>query len=327
MLIFGALANRFRLYKLGPIEQFIMSYGGMRGGVAFALVLMVNAEHVPHAPMFVTTTLAVVFWTSFVQGITIKPLVKIFGVKTMEEKNPTMNERLGVRVFDHAVSAIVGVLGEFDGQRQREMYRNFDNKFIKPWLLREPPVKDAKIVETFQKRIEDDAIQFMKKNPTQFTQFQYSMDESRPADCVAINMAAKAKQRSSKDYTDSEMKDILSENMIEPARKRRLSSVSLARLSRDESDALGYQHSQQSVTSATETPEEKSNPSQHQVKQAARRLSRSMSKDSFKNLPVVKETTGEGHDNPAFDRSESIMKEEENVLKNLDNVIDNVKLD
>ena len=76
--------------------------------------------------MFVTTTLAVVFWTSFVQGITIKPLVKIFGVKTMEEKNPTMNERLGVRVFDHAVSAIVGVLGEFDGQRQKGLFTKLD---------------------------------------------------------------------------------------------------------------------------------------------------------------------------------------------------------
>ena len=305
-----------------------MSYGGMRGGVAFALVLMVNAEHVPHAPMFVTTTLAVVFWTSFVQGITIKPLVKIFGVKTMEEKNPTMNERLGVRVMDHAVAAIVGVLGEFDGQRQREMYRNFDNKFVKPWLLREPPVKDAKIVETFQKRIEDDAIQFMKKNPTQFTQFQYSVDDNKHPDSVAINISSKLKQRSSKDYSDSEMKDILSENMIEPTRKRRISSISLARLSHDEADVLqGHQFSQQSVKSTAETSESTSNPSQHQVKQAVRRLSRSMSKDSFKNLPVVKETTNDGYDNPAFDHSTEDLKEEEKVLKNLDNVIDNVKLD
>ena len=104
-----------------------MMYGGMRGGVAFALVLLVDANKVPHAPMFVTTTIAVVFWTSFVQGITIKPLVQMMGVKTMEEKNPTMNERIGVRFMDHAVSAIVGVIGEFDGQRQRNMYRNFDD--------------------------------------------------------------------------------------------------------------------------------------------------------------------------------------------------------
>ena len=36
--------------------------------------------------MFVTTTIAVVYWTVFVQGITIKPLVKFLNVKTANEK-------------------------------------------------------------------------------------------------------------------------------------------------------------------------------------------------------------------------------------------------
>ena len=43
-------------------------------------------QMVPHAPMFVTTTIAVVYWTVFVQGITIKPLVKFLNVKTANEK-------------------------------------------------------------------------------------------------------------------------------------------------------------------------------------------------------------------------------------------------
>ena len=43
-------------------------------------------QNVPHAPMFVTTTIAVVYWTVFVQGITIKPLVKFLNVKTANEK-------------------------------------------------------------------------------------------------------------------------------------------------------------------------------------------------------------------------------------------------
>ena len=156
-------------------------YGGMRGGVAFALVLLVDANKVPHAPMFVTTTIAVVFWTSFVQGITIKPLVQMMGVKTMEEKNPTMNERIGVRFMDHAVSAIVGVIGEFDGQRQRNMYRNFDDKYIKPWILRDPALKDPKIIETFQRRIQDDAMTFMNKNPTEITKFPSSSNKQHAA--------------------------------------------------------------------------------------------------------------------------------------------------
>ena len=219
-----------------------MMYGGMRGGVAFALVLLVNEDKVPHAPMFVTTTIAVVFWTSFVQGITIKPLVKLLGVRTMEEKNPTMNERIGVRFMDHAVAAMVGVLGEFDGQRQREMYRNFDEKYIKPWILRDPMAKDPKIIETFQKRIQDDALRFIKRNPSEFTQFEESLKvhdgatKTLPSEEVAINVGVKSRQ-SSKDYTESEIHNILSENMVHPPRKKRVSSTS-TRLSVNEADII-----------------------------------------------------------------------------------------
>ena len=302
-----------------------MAYGGMRGGVAFALVLLVDGEKVPHAPMFVTTTIAVVFWTSFVQGITIKPLVKLFGVKTMEEKNPTMNERIGVRTMDHTVAAICGVLGEFDGQRQRDVYRNFDDKYIKPWIIRDPCAKDPKIIETFQRRIEDDAITFMKKNPTELTKFEQSLsqepekkgrlpsiDENRPIDSVAINISSK---RSSRDYTNAEMHNILSESMIQPTNRRRMSSTRLSVVE----NAIIDQTMEPTVT-------------RHQMKQAARKMSRQMSNDEFKNLPVVSEdkrneNDGKGYTNPAFVHDNQDVREEDKVLKDLDKAIDNVKVD
>ncbi len=49
---------------------------------------------VPHANMFVTTTIAVVFWTVFIQGTTIKPLGKLLNIKQATEKDLNMNERL-----------------------------------------------------------------------------------------------------------------------------------------------------------------------------------------------------------------------------------------
>ena len=44
-----------------------MMYGGLRGAVAFALVLLIDDKLVPHTHMFVTTTIAMVYWTVFVQ--------------------------------------------------------------------------------------------------------------------------------------------------------------------------------------------------------------------------------------------------------------------
>lgn len=92
------MANRFRIHKLTNVDQFVMSYGGLRGAVAFALVLLIDKKHIPLQPMFVTTTIAVIYFTVFLQGITIKPLVKILKVKRADKRKPTMNERIHERV-------------------------------------------------------------------------------------------------------------------------------------------------------------------------------------------------------------------------------------
>ena len=74
-------------------------------------------QKVPHADMFVTTTIAMVYWTVFVQGITIKPLVKFLNVKVASEKDPTMNERIAGRFMDHVVAGMEGILGELGNLR------------------------------------------------------------------------------------------------------------------------------------------------------------------------------------------------------------------
>ena len=61
-----------RMKKVNLQEQFIMAYGGLRGGVGFSLVRMVDSEVVPTANMFVTTLLMVVLATVWIQGSTIK---------------------------------------------------------------------------------------------------------------------------------------------------------------------------------------------------------------------------------------------------------------
>jgi len=168
VLLLCGIANQKRLHKLGAVDQFVMMYGGLRGAVAFALVLLIDPDVVPHAHMFVTTTIAVVYWTVFVQGITIKPLVKFLNVKTASEKEPTMNERITGRFMDHIISGMEGILGEFGNLKIRDMYRQLDIKYIKPCLLRENKVRDPKIIETYETITNNEMVEYIKKNPSNF---------------------------------------------------------------------------------------------------------------------------------------------------------------
>eukprot|EP00095_Tigriopus_kingsejongensis_P011572 snap_masked-scaffold1091_size63258-processed-gene-0.9 protein:Tk11572 transcript:snap_masked-scaffold1091_size63258-processed-gene-0.9-mRNA-1 annotation:"sodium hydrogen exchanger 3" len=151
VLLLAALANRYRLHKLKPVDQFVMMYGGLRGAVAFALVLLIDQKKVPNAPMFVTTTVAVIFWTVFVQGITFKPLVKLLKVKTSSAVDPTMNERMAGRMMDFVIWGMEGVWGERSTIRFREIYREWDRNYIQPIMHRHPQHLDPKIIQTFEK--------------------------------------------------------------------------------------------------------------------------------------------------------------------------------
>lgn len=137
--VFTAMANKFRLHQLSKVEKFVMSYGGLRGAVAFALVLLIDPKIVPLQPMFMTTTITVVYFTVFIQGISIKPLVKILNVKTAEKRKPTMNERIHERVrlrcllihwveitrrslqlMDHTMAGIEDIVGQHGNYHIRD---------------------------------------------------------------------------------------------------------------------------------------------------------------------------------------------------------------
>lgn len=144
VIVLVAIANRFRIHKLSGVDQFVMSYGGLRGAIAFALVLLIDPKHVPLAPLFVTTTICVIYFTVFLQGITIKPLVRILNVKRAEKRKPTMNERIHERFIDHMMAGledIVGKTGMTGRYTIRDKFKRFDNRFIRPYLIRDLQVR------------------------------------------------------------------------------------------------------------------------------------------------------------------------------------------
>lgn len=59
--------NRYRMVQLEIIDQVVMSYGGLRGAVAYALVVLLDENKVKEKNLFVSTTIIVIFFTVIFQ--------------------------------------------------------------------------------------------------------------------------------------------------------------------------------------------------------------------------------------------------------------------
>ena len=136
--IFGLsfLVNMFRR-NIKPIcfkEQFIMAYGGLRGAVGFSLVSMISQRHVPAAQMFITTTLAMVMFTVFVQGSTIKYIVYFLNIERKTEDNVTLAEEINKKVFEHVMAGIEIISGKRGHFYAQNLFQHYDRKFLKKWF-------------------------------------------------------------------------------------------------------------------------------------------------------------------------------------------------
>ncbi|XP_033236452.1 sodium/hydrogen exchanger 3 isoform X15 [Drosophila pseudoobscura] len=259
VILLTAIANRFRLHKLSRVDQFVMSYGGLRGAVAFALVLLVDENVVKQKNMFVTTTIAVIYFTVFLQGITIKPLVSILNVKRANKRKPTMNERIHERFMDHLMAGIEDIVGKTGNYNVRDKFKRFDNRFIRPLIIRDLKGAEPKIIETYSKLTMRDAMEVMRRNPS--TIGQMTGTESMSAlfrnytnnyigvspsltnldnTCRNLDMAELDYNPSKKDLTDARIHHLLAEELKPYRRHRRLSYSRHAVDDRDLSTQVNY---------------------------------------------------------------------------------------
>ncbi|XP_035175167.1 sodium/hydrogen exchanger 3 isoform X1 [Oxyura jamaicensis] len=156
------ILNHYRMVQLEIIDQVVMSYGGLRGAVAFALVALLNVDIVKEKNLFVSTTIIVVFFTVIFQGLTIKPLVQWLKVKKTEHREPKLNEKLHGRAFDHILSAIEDISGQIGHNYLRDKWSNFDRKFLSKVLMRRSAQKSRdRILNVFHELNLKDAISYV----------------------------------------------------------------------------------------------------------------------------------------------------------------------
>ncbi|XP_054619071.1 sodium/hydrogen exchanger 1b isoform X1 [Dunckerocampus dactyliophorus] len=125
--------NKFRIVKLSKKDQFIVAYGGLRGAIAFSLGFLLTDNRMKH--LFLTAIITVIFFTVFVQGMTIRPLVELLEVKKKKESDGSFNEEIHTQFLDHLLTGIEGVCGHYGHHHWKDKLSRFNKAYVKKWLI------------------------------------------------------------------------------------------------------------------------------------------------------------------------------------------------
>ena len=161
VVVLTMFANRLRLRPIAVVDVFVLAYGGLRGAVAFALVMLIDPHYVKEQQMFLTTTISVVYFTVFFQGMSIKPLVQRLGVERANKRKLTMNERIHERALDYLKAGVETIVGHPFSYNVRQRFKQINHRYLLPCLTRgnHTRARDPKIMETFSKLVMVDAMQ------------------------------------------------------------------------------------------------------------------------------------------------------------------------
>ncbi|XP_072125838.1 sodium/hydrogen exchanger 2-like [Mobula birostris] len=151
------IVNKFRVNMVTKKDQFIIAYGGLRGAICFSLVFLL--PNFPQKKLFTTATIVVIFFTVFVQGMTIKPLVELLEVKRTSQSPPTVSEQIHIRFLDHLLAGIEDICGHWGQYYWKDRFENFNNKYLNKIFIREQHLSKSSIVVLYQKLEKKHAIE------------------------------------------------------------------------------------------------------------------------------------------------------------------------
>uniref|UniRef100_A0A8D0B454 Sodium/hydrogen exchanger n=1 Tax=Salvator merianae TaxID=96440 RepID=A0A8D0B454_SALMN len=144
------IINVFRTIPITFKDQFIIAYGGLRGAICFSLVFLLPAADFPRKKLFITAAIVVIFFTVFIQGTTIRPLMALLDVKRSNKKQPAVSEEIYCRFFDHVKAGIEDVCGHWGHNFWKDKFVKFDKKYLRKLLIRESQPKSS-IVSLYKK--------------------------------------------------------------------------------------------------------------------------------------------------------------------------------
>ncbi|KAK9957864.1 hypothetical protein ABG768_012067 [Culter alburnus] len=168
VFLFTWMLNKFRLVPIEVIDQVVMSYGGLRGAVAYGLAAMLDKDKIPEKNLMISTTLIVVYFTVILQGITMKPLVQWLKVKRAAHSDLKLVEKLNNRAFDHILAAVEDICGRIGDNWWTRGWNRFEEKYISRILMKPKARKNKDyLFSIFHKLNLEDAINYVSEGERQ----------------------------------------------------------------------------------------------------------------------------------------------------------------
>ncbi|XP_056335717.1 sodium/hydrogen exchanger 3.1 [Danio aesculapii] len=202
VFLFTWMLNKFRLVPVELIDQVVMSYGGLRGAVAYGLAAMLDEKRIPEKKLMISTTLIVVYFTVILQGITMKPLVQWLKVKRAAHSDLKLVEKLNNRAFDHILAAVEDICGRIGDNWWTRGWNRFEEKYIS-WLLMKPKARKNRdyLFNIFHKLNLEDAMNYVSEGERQGSLAFIRSDEAANVDF--------------KKQFDSEFADVMPDIMVD----------------------------------------------------------------------------------------------------------------
>ncbi|XP_067299552.1 sodium/hydrogen exchanger 2 [Pseudorasbora parva] len=149
ILVLTQIINPFRTIPFSFKDQFGLAYGGLRGAVSFALAFTLP-ESIGHKKLFITGTIVIIIFTVFIQGITIRPLLKLMNVRKTNRNLETINVEIHKRIMEHTVAGIEDLCGQWSHYYWKDKFMKFNNRIIRKILIRDSR-PESSIVALYKK--------------------------------------------------------------------------------------------------------------------------------------------------------------------------------